>query len=341
MLKKFSVLGFILILIISIMGVGFVSWAVKPSISKSLLIIDKSFSATQLERYNSSVNIMWLLNHLKLNNPIDAMPYDYSTDSYNSIAEYENKSKTNPEVVFLAEFRPDNDSYNDDLKKIAEYKKNGSLIVGEFNFIYDKKSERNIALEEFFGLNYSGYYGIYIKDFQEQEKLPKWVLDSYESNYGRKWDLEGDGIAIGSSNGELFILRNDYHYQGHSYHSVVAENFQNLVPGEKYTYYGWFEIIDKWQGEPVAWLELDLTAEGQKIIADTGINFAKIPLAIKSDHTLYFAGDFSNNPMEERIYSFNKALRLYGWFALPKSGDLSNFYWNFYLPTWQKLILNN
>ncbi|MDF2568048.1 MAG: hypothetical protein K0R90_1504 [Oscillospiraceae bacterium] len=361
-LKIYYVLPAIVLLFIIILFAG---WHVIPKKPLDIVLLNKTVPANQTDRYNNiasdyrkHIGFFWILNQQRYVKKDSKEAYDYRTDYYGPILDEKRNivnrdlkslAKT-PDMVYLA------DAYGDEANKQGDsgisYENiavastahaNGSTLIGEFN-IASGETEDSVKTEmqKLFGMKSTGWVGRYVADMKDLTDIPKWVLTLYERQYGKAWNYSGSGIILSSQKDELIVLQSGVDFEGNSMTIEITKDYQKQFGKLKQNYYSWFEVTSADYGtDVIAEYKLSLNEKGkqkfQKILST--LTFPAITRKVASKApAYYFSGDFNDYVAKERYPKFLFSSSLYRLFSYDRKGDITNFFWNFYMPLMQKIL---
>lgn len=355
-----------LFLLIAISSIYWI-WLLLPMKPLNIVVLNKNVPASQIDKnnnlagdYRKHMGLFWILENQRYQNPTTSTFYDYKTDYFGPILNSDRnitgekkleKTQETPDIVYLA------DSYGDisnteiekgitenDMGIISSAYTQGSTVVGEFNISsLPTKPEVKKELENLFGIQFSGWIGRFVTDMQDMSDVPSWALSLYETQYGKTWDLKGSGILIVSESGELVILQKGVDYTADSLSVAVLPEFQQQMGKLSVNYYNWFEIIKTNYGtSTVASFNLPLNETGKEKFSKISPEFnfpAVTKKVIKGHSSYYFAGDFNDYTIAERSAGYLIAEKFNQLFSYEKTGDITNFFWKFYVPL-MRTVLN-
>ena len=359
----------VLLLLAIILVLPFCLWFITPSKELDIVVVNKTFpieknasgEVSKLD-YSKQRGLYWLMDYLGIRNPETNKSYDGSTDYYGNFLEEGKlvnkplqKLSNVPDVIFLSDMYGTGKSKIDgeepvgvsgltkqEVGLISTYYAKGTTVIGEYNIAGDPtNSSVSKELEEIFGVNFTGVAGKFFSDLSSSVDVPNWIRDIYEKQYGKKWDITGGGIVVAGNN-RIVVLQSDIGFTGNSIQIAMTEDNVNHYGTETVDYYNWFEIVKPVEDESViAWYNLNLTDEGKKQLEPFDLD-GQFPAIIANQSTnqrsYYFAGDFTDYRGPDKIKHFLGATTLYKYFSVSSEGDLSYFYWHFYVPFMSKML---
>lgn len=361
--KSFRIRYVILILLFVILAAPFVLWQSKGSKYLDIVVLNKTFpiqtsasgEVQQLD-YSKQRGLFWLLGYMGIKQPESKKTYDFNRDYYGNFlvnGQLENKPldhlATVPDMIYLSDMYGTGNSRvngvepagvsgmtDEEIAVIATSYEKGTTVVGEYNIAGDPtKSNVSQELESIFGLHYTGLAGKFFSDLSSTADVPNWIRAIYEQQYGRKWTMTGAGIVIAGNN-NIVVLQRDIGFTGRTLQVSMTEENTDIYHTKETDYYNWFEIVEPVnEASVIAWYDLNLTAEGEEQLKPFGLG-NKLPAIIANQadgkHSYYMAGDFTDYRAPDKIKQFLGAAALYRYFSIDNEGDLSYFYWHFYVP---------
>ena len=361
---------FLLVLII-ITITPFVWWYFTPSKNLDIVLMNKTFPLIKDDNnkitgldYSKQRGLYWLIGHLGIENPSSKKTYDERKDYYGNFLDGEGlvnkpfeKLTNNPDVIFLSDMYGTGKSKingdepvgisgltKEEIGLIATYYAKGTTVIGEYNIAGDPTLVSvSEELESVFGLHFTGVAGKFFSNLTAETDVPKWIRDIYEKQYGRQWDLEGGGIVV-AGNDRIVVLQRDVDFIGKSIQIAMNKDFAGMYGTKTVDYYNWFEIVEPDENSKVlASYDLNLTKAGKKQLEPFGID-GKFPAIIEKksvqQQSIYLAGDFTDYRGPKKIKEFTGAPTLYKYFSVSNEGDLSYFYWHFYIPFMSQTLKN-
>ncbi len=174
------------------------------------------------------------------------------------------------------------------VRDVADWVDAGTPAYGEFAMVVDPTPDAAAALlEQTFHFRSTGW------TFRVEEQLAN-VPPAIQSLGPDPWPYEGPGfiavrvpVAGRAAESELVVLTED---QLTGFYTGVSGGPPGSAGGDSY-FDGWFSMVEPTEGGVVdAWFDLAVTDDGAAVLADHGIP-TRFPALIRSDNTLYFAGD--------------------------------------------------
>lgn len=362
---RFLALLFVIIALIA----PFVIWVSLPGKYLNIVVINKTFPVeTNVDGeivkldYSKQRGLYWLMNYLGIKNPETNNTYKVDMDYYGNFLDEGKlvnrpfkKLDTVPELIFLSDMYGTGDSRmngeeakgisgmtKEEVGLVSTYYAKGTTVIGEYNIAGDP-TRANVSkeLEGIFGVSFTGVAGKFFSELSSNEDVPNWIRVIYEQQYGKRWDVTGAGIVIAGNN-RIVVLQREVGFVGSSIQIAISEDHDDDYGTEVTDYYNWFEIVEPAEDTSViAWYNLNLTDEGKKQLEPFGLTNQFPAIIMKhSDRqkSYYLAGDFTDYRGPERINQFSGATALYKFFSVKSEGDLSYFYWHFYVPLMSNII---
>ena len=214
----------------------------------------------------------------------------------------------------------------------------GATLIGEFNtFASPTERPEREALEDLFGVTWSGWIGRRFEDLTPDVEVPVWAVRDYARQYGQPWPFQGPGFLFVHESGRLLVLReeNDVRHDGAS---LVFEPGRARRYGarERVPYHYWFDIVTPRAGTAVeAAFELAVTDTGRMRLARLGIP-SRFPAILRRDGPrapiYYFAGDFADNRFVPSWTRYRAAAATAKWMPAALQSVTNLFYWRVYVP---------
>ena len=178
------------------------------------------------------------------------------------------------------------------------------LIINEFNIMGSPTAYTvRKAYEEMFDLEWENWTGRFFSplDTTINEDIPQWLVRNYMEQNNGEWPFEKAGIAFVRNDDRIVVLEYETHLTNeipyiHSSPGMVEE--YGVVPSIRYPY--WFDICSTGDSnEVLAEYRIETNHRGDSILNLWGIPKV-FPAVIKNRGEYpfyYFAGDFSDNPI--------------------------------------------
>ncbi|MBF2055245.1 MAG: hypothetical protein IGS03_17490 [Candidatus Sericytochromatia bacterium] len=353
-------------------------WERQPWRDLKVLIIDKSVPDTS---YREHMALIWVLNHLKITAPDGAPIWDPARHYLGFHPPVEDPAlyplvrdqRITPEalkgnaLVCLTDSygvyqqdlqiaRPENTASPDysprltggldaaEVTALQHYVQAGGALWGEFNtFASPTAAAERQALEQLFGVRWTGWTGRYFDELAQEQEIPAWARRLWQAQRGQAWAFEGPGWLLVHEDNRLQVLREGQEIvpQGlkirHDQSHPLLQQAQDSVP-----FYYWFDILTADPSAQVlAEYEMTLLPPGQTIFEQAGLpqRFPALIMASASPLRLYFAGDASDlAPAPERF----RLAGLGPWHRFGRRYDSQTeqraFFWSFYQPLWVNIL---
>lgn len=360
---------FVLLFLFIVLVAPFVLWFCTPSKDLNIVVLNKTFpvetnAAGEIDKldYSKQRGLYWIINYLDIKNPETKKAYKENNDYYGNFLDGGqlankplHKLSDVPDVIFLSDMYGTGKSRitgeeadgisgmtKEEVSLVSTYYAKGTTVIGEYNIAGDPTNASvSKELEQIFGVNFTGVAGKFFSDLSSNVDVPNWIRDIYEHQYGKKWNITGGGIVIAGNN-RIVVLQRDIGFTGDSIQITMSEDNNKNYGTETSDYYNWFEIVEPSEDASVmAWYNLNLTDEGKGQLEPIGLSdqFPAI-IANQSNHqqSYYLAGDFTDYRGPNKINQFLGAATLYRYFSVESEGDLSYFYWHFYVPFISKIL---
>lgn len=352
-------------------------WERQPARDLKVLIVDKSVPDLS---YREHIALIWVLNHFKIAAPAGAPQWDPARhylgfhppvedpalqplvrDERLSPAALKGKELvcvTDSYGVYQQDLqiaRPDNTASPDysprltggldaaEVTALQQHVQAGGALWGEFNtFASPTKTAERLALEQLFGVRWTGWTGRYFEDLAQDQEVPAWARRLWLAQSGQNWDFKGPGWVLVHEDNRLRVLREGQEIvpQGlkirHDQSHPLLQHAHDSVP-----FYYWFDILEPTTARVLADYEVNLLPPGQTIFEQAGLprRFPALVMASERPLSLYFAGDASDlAPAPERF----RLAGLGPWHRLGRRYDSlpeqKAFFWSFYQPLWANIL---
>lgn len=367
--RKYTRLFFIIpcVLIVLVL-MSFVFWFLTPSKALNVAVLDKTVPATAADshsylddvsnNYRKHLGLYWLMDYLKIKENGETS-YDYTKDYYGPLLNEANEIESNkslteitqvPDLLYLSdaygvEIQDDRGITGDEINVISMCHSSGSTIIGEQD-IYGTDTESDVAnqLNTIFGIRQTGWVGRYIYDLADMTDVPYWAPDMYKNKYGQEWRLQGPGILLVSSDGNIIVLEEKTDFDTKNLITIsMNEEYKKEFGKYSSNYYNWFELIEPDSStEVLATYTFNVNSTGAELMAEVSdkLVFAAIT-RIKSENgnpAYYFAGDFNDYVTEKQIHNFVFADQFFKFLSVDREGDVTYFYWHFYVPLMKTIL---
>lgn len=367
--KKLKIRYMLLLLLMALLLTPFVMWMLSSGRTLDIVVMNKTFplktsssgEVTELD-YSKQRGLFWVINYLGIKNPGKNKAYDGTTDySGNQLVNgrlvskpLERAAKV-PDLIYISDmYGTGNSKVNgtepagvsgmtkEEVGFVSTSYAKGSTVIGEYNIAGDPTKESvSKELESIFELHFTGLAGKFFSNLASKDDVPGWIRATYEQQYGKKWDLEGAGIIIAGDN-RIVVLQRDVDFTGKSLQISMSGSNANAYHTTTVDYYNWFEIVEPADPQSViAWYDLNVSEKGADQLKLFGLDH-RFPAIIANQtdqkHAYYLAGDFTDYRGPDKIKTFAGAAKLYRYFSVNSEGDLSYFYWQFYVPFMTKVL---
>lgn len=356
------------IVIIAIFALPLIIWAVQEHKQLTVAIIDKTVPS---ENYREHKGLSWILNHGGFKKP-DGTAYQADSDYFGFMpdeeaADYRINEITDMDsdydLIYLADTYG---VYKEDLPwQEGEGEKSeliygglqmdewqavkqrvmdgGSDLVVEFNTLASP-TEKSVSadMEQFLGLEWSGWSGRYFPDLTAGEEVPAWIITNYEQE--GNWQFTGGGfVLVEDESGKIVVLseeQGDIAEEGlHVSFTEAGKAFFDLTESPTFDY--WFDINEAQGADVLAEYDWNLSDKGQKVLTEQGIP-ASFPAILKKmvneSDVYYFAGDFVDVENVPSFYQYSGLAKIRSFLSLDAFGGTGNFYWKTYVPVMQTVL---
>lgn len=350
------ILTVVLLAVSSLFGI----WMLLPAKQFTIAVWNKNVTMGKIDRHNNitvdyrkHIGLFWILKNSRCMNPETGTWYDPTADYYgprmdaaNNIIGEKDLSEMGPvpDMIYLSDgYAEDSESSveggitRSDIETVTAAYEKGSHVVGEFNILpLADETEVRQEIEALFGIRYSGWIGRYVSDLSDRTDVPDWARTIYKAQYGKEWDVEGAGLLLVSVEGELMVLLQGIDYAGYSVLVKIQPDYEAQFGRLSEYFYNWFELVEEKEGTAVvARYRLPLTEAGEQKFSSVAEAF-DFPAVTKrtqgSSFAYYFAGDFCDYAATVKYSGYLFAAELNRIFYFHKTGDITEFYWDFYVP---------
>ena len=345
-------------------------WWLQEDKPLKVAIIDKTVPT---ESYREHKGLSWILNHGR-HSKEDGARYQAESDYFGFMPDEKEEDyqvrniidlDTNYDLIYLAdtygvyqEDLPWKDG-NDELSelvygglKMDEWQTvkqrvldDGSDLVVEFN-TFASPTERAVSadMEEFLGLEWSGWTGRYFPELAADAEVPEWIIANYEQD-NEKWEFTGGGFVIVEDDGGKIIVLSEERgdiagADGlHVKFTEAGEEAFGLDGSPSFDY--WFDINEATAADVLAEYEWELSDKGEQLLSEEGIpaNFPAILHRTVNDSAVYyFAGDFVDVEDVPAFYQYSGLAKLKALFSLDIFSGTDTFYWKTYVPVMQTVM---
>ena len=367
-LKPYFIIPLTILFLVVFMFVG---WRFAPKKQMNVVVIDKTVPATDADRhsyegdvsndYRKHIGFYWLLEQQKIVNT-DSKYYDYKSDYIGPIldanrdVDYYNgydQSNTSPDLVYLTdtygvESESDSESKGvsqGDIGYLSLSHSNGATIIAEMETM-SNGTEASVAMElqQTFGITESGWVGRYIFELQDLTDVPWWAPSLYTQTYGTEWNFSGPGILLVSGKGNIIVLEEKTDFESKNLLKIkINDDYKSEFGNYSTNFYNWFEIINaNYETEVIASYKFNLNAAGTEKFAEVSdtTTFAAVT-RITDESTApayYFAGDFNDYVTKSKFNKFLFANKFFAVISVDREGDVTNFFWHFYMPLMKNIF---
>ena len=232
-----------------------------------------------------------------------------------------------------------------DVEIIEDFVQKGGSLVAEFNTLnHPTQGGERGRMEQLLGLRSTGWVGRYFADLSNKNDVPFWAFRNWKAHHEKEWDFAGPGFIITHPDTRLLVLEEgkDVESRGLGIEVTLPDDPLMEAITSRVPFFYWFDIVTPEKGaEVLAEYQFRLTPEGGKKLQEFSIpeTFPAVLRASRSPLRIYFAGDFSDNPINPGPYFF------YGWPQIRRilccGGDnkaQNRFFWSFYVPLIKNLF---
>lgn len=345
----------------------YVSWHFIPQKPLLAVVLDKTVPAESCREHKG---LFWVLNNLRYVNKDTGRPFAFAKDYYGffPLADKKYTVRQLPEDlntpgliyiadtygVYTADFYGENSRgersrliygglQRGEVEAIERALSGKNTLIAEFNsFASPTSGEARRRLEYLLAVTWTGWMGRHFENLSlKNTEIPVWMPLNYERQYRSTWTFEGPGFVFVNEDNRLFVLR-DGPEAGPGLNRVfftteAAKEF-GVADGLPYSY--WFDVVaakPKRNAQVLANYKLDVTAQGEKILAANGLSpvFPAIIRTEAPNHTYYLAGDFADYNASPHFYGS----RAWSPHLLPRGiNTAADFFWKVYFPFMRKAL---
>ncbi len=225
----------------------------------------------------------------------------------------------------------------------------GKKLVVEFNTLASPTgTAARETMEQALGVRWTRWVGRYFPRLEDEDEVPRWLVENYELESDRPWEFEGAGYVLLQDDAHVEVLRVG---EESKRDGLVLMREQPVDPvlneardGVSYAF--WFSIVEPSDDVKVlATFRWNLTQEGQNRLLARGLPMT-FPAVVRrmapgGGVAYYFAGDFADNPMPQiqvPLAGYTRFKRSFERVRLYPSE--ASFYWRFYVPMMSRILLD-
>ena len=354
-------------------------WQFAPSPKWRTLVVDKTVPHTNYREHQA---LFWVLNHTKVANKggkrrwrpdkdyLGFYPEKFITSDASFSSNLEPDHTTGIDLLFVVDtYGVYADDYNSpeeyrthldyskkifggltekEVEIIENFVQKGGSLVAEFNTLnHPTQGRERGRMEQLLGLHSTGWIGRYFADLSNKNDVPFWAFRNWKAHHGEEWDFTGPGFIITHPDTRLLVLEEGEDVESRGLWIEITSPDDHLMKAiaSRIFYPYWFDIVSPDKGaEVLAEYRFRLTPGGEQKIGEFSIpeTFPAVLRASKSPLRIYFAGDFSDNPINPGPYFF------YGWPQIRRilcsqreNKAQDKFFWSFYVPLLKNLFKQN
>ncbi|MFQ6614066.1 MAG: hypothetical protein ACE5D1_04410 [Fidelibacterota bacterium] len=236
-----------------------------------------------------------------------------------------------------------------DVSLIQALKQRGKTTIAEFNFLAPPTSGKiRKAIENVFQISWTGWTGRFFEslDTLKNRELPYWVTSLYRREHNGDWPFRNSGIVLVNSREDIVILENGTHLVSPVPIILTRNQYQEEFGLPAWINYPfWFDITFGTEADSMAVVSmyhLPVNAVGDSLLQKYKIpqNFPAVLMEKRFiPRTVYFCGDFSDNPIPGYTAYFRGIHWFQTFFHNPRVlSDRRGFFWQFYRPFMIRLL---
>jgi hypothetical protein len=201
-----------------------------------------------------------------------------------------------------------------------------------------------------YGLAATGWSGRFFDSLDSTRKagIPDWIFELHRKQTRVAWPYSRSGVVLVHSSGKLIVLES-----GDLLENSVpvletdtgSQEHYGLPARVPYTF--WFDVVyDRGdQNDELALFHLPVTSRGDSVLSRNRLSsvFPAVLAHVGDDYQFYyFAGDFSDNPIELASSRFRGIHWFQTFFYNPRNVlDRRGFFWKFYRPLMSTILTAN
>lgn len=224
-------------------------------------------------------------------------------------------------------------------------KERKKLIINEFNIIGSPTAYSvRKAYEETFDLTWKNWTGRFFSplDTALNEDIPGWLVRNYREQNNGEWPFSKAGIAFVRNDDRIVVLEIGTHLTNelpyiHSSQAMVEE----YGVASKIAYPYWFDICESGESNDVlAEYHIETNLIGDSILGHWGIpKVFPAVITSKGDYPFYyFAGDFSDNPINMKGTRMRHIEKFDYFLYAPLTYERRSFFGLYYRPLVTKIL---
>lgn len=234
-----------------------------------------------------------------------------------------------------------------EMDAIERFAARGGHVISEFNtFALPTNTSPRERLEKLLHVQWSHWIGRYVDDLAEPRDLPWWVYELWKKTHGgTDWYYSGPGFIFVDTWEHLVVLQVGPDMGEKLCRIFNVDSSDPVLKGtsDEVPYNFWFDIVAPAPDATVhSEFVLDVTAEGQQKLDEWHIP-SRFPAVVSwkgGYQAWYFAGDFSDNVVEESPFDVAGFPGYKRYFARYRSEPTNEwFFWEYYLPLIENILV--
>ena len=351
----------------------------RPAKEMKVVVLDKTVPFRTWVEHRS---LFWLMNHLKIRNRAGA-EYNSRTDYLGAFPGAEPGDRPartrdlalsdamGADLVYIADTYG---VYEDDLKSGSRMQaalerspkiygglepaeadaavralNSGRKLIVEFNTLASPTGRAaRETMEEALGVRWTRWVGRYFPRLEDEEEVPRWLVENYEREWNLPWEFEGAGYVLLQDDAHVEVLQVGKEAERNGLVLMREQPVDRLLSGARdgVSYAFWFSIVEpSEEAQVLATFRWNLTPEGRNRLQARGLPMV-FPAVVRNmapggGVAYYFAGDFADNPMPQiqvPLAGYTGFKRLFEKVRLYPSE--AAFYWRFYVPMMSRILLD-
>jgi hypothetical protein len=223
----------------------------------------------------------------------------------------------------------------------------GKTLVVEFDTLGSPTEvAARTVLETALGVQWTRWIGRYFVRLEDVSEVPQWMRNDYEREWGKPWRFSGPGYVLMQDDVHCEVLRVGYEVDSIGLtierERPVDADLEGAADGVPYPY--WFDVVvGTAESKRLASFAWHLKDAGRERLKARGLpeRFPAVTRRTPSrgGAAWYFAGDFADNPVDQRPVPFVGYLGFrYLVEGLKLAPSETAFFWRFYVPMIESIL---
>ncbi|WKY46185.1 hypothetical protein Q5O14_08900 [Eubacteriaceae bacterium ES2] len=327
-----------LILAMALLLLPFLIWSHIDAKKLNVWIVDQSES----DRNNQNLDgLTWIINSQKI---ISDQKGTFTGEQNDNFMENLITGEGQPDILYLASDSANNPIgqsqglTNEQVEGLKNYLVDEATIIGQYD-IFNAQNRKN--LEEIFRVSNIGWKGCYFQELKKGEEVSDLIVENYQKQTGQEWNFVGSGLILVSDLDQILVLRDGAELASKGVQINFAGNNSSGLKGT-FSYEKWFDLtIADASSEVLATFDLDVSASGQKLLEDAGLQtqYAAISCTRNSNYTAYyFSGDYANMDFSGKLWNYYGFAQIKYLLSKINPNAETRFYWGAYVPLIEQIL---